>query len=73
MELVPCTEMKKKTEEFIKPTILNIVLHTSESKYLQAILDAIPAWRENVKQGIGKHHPSSWLAQDSWGGDLPQG
>jgi hypothetical protein len=71
MELVPCTE-KKKAEELMTLTILNTVLHTTELKYLEAILDATLTWKENVKQGISKAHPSFWLSKDSCG-DFPQG
>jgi hypothetical protein len=73
MELVSCTVKKNKAKEFMEPTILNTVLHTTESKYLEANLDATLTWRENVKQGISKAHPSFLLSRDSWGGDFPQG
>jgi hypothetical protein len=58
MELAPCT---KKAGEFMEPTMLNTLLHTTESKTLEAIPDATLTWRANVKQGISKAHPSFWL------------
>jgi hypothetical protein len=55
MELVLFTK-EQKVEGFMKPTVLNTVLHTTGS--LKVILDAELTWREHVKQRISKSYSS---------------